>query len=371
MVHQSITDDQSSQRITETSTDTLNFVPEEIWESLNALKPSSRTAFVSAAVIPQLIPQFRELYIQGVTTCAYLCSLSVDHVATGLLDLGWGCGYRNCQMLLTYVEAYQKPYSRIIRHIPDIEGLQILLEKAWADQFDPQGAEQLKHRVHRTRKWIGTTEVYTILTYLGIRCSIVDFATPSGPNNAHDALFDWVQRYFEGADTDIVPADTEKTEQHTTITDRPPIYLQHSGHSRTIIGIEVLPDGKRNLLIFDPGKRVPQANHTEKSSADAKVPDKVDSMSDPAAKPSSTVSGGNGWWFFSGWMNWQPLFGNNLRNIRVDSKTISRNKQYQLLVLGDISSSSNTLPWTDARGYILDAQEREQRKKITSVIGSR
>lgn len=38
------------------------------------------------------------------------------------------------------------------------------------------------------------------------------------------------------------------------ISDRPPLYFQHSGHSRTIVGIEHLKSGKINFLLFDPSK---------------------------------------------------------------------------------------------------------------------
>lgn len=35
-------------------------------------------------------------------------------------------------------------------------------------------------------------------------------------------------------------------------TTKPPIYLQHSGHSMTIIGLERWKDGSASLLVFDP-----------------------------------------------------------------------------------------------------------------------
>ena len=34
---------------------------------------------------------------------------------------------------------------------------------------------------------------------------------------------------------------------------RPPLFLQHQGHSRTIVGYEKLRNGNLNLLVFDPG----------------------------------------------------------------------------------------------------------------------
>jgi hypothetical protein len=37
-----------------------------------------------------------------------------------------------------------------------------------------------------------------------------------------------------------------------TVTDRMPFILQHDGHSRTIVGYEIVR-GSTNLLMFDPG----------------------------------------------------------------------------------------------------------------------
>ena len=34
---------------------------------------------------------------------------------------------------------------------------------------------------------------------------------------------------------------------------RPPLFLQHQGHSRTVVGYEKLRNGNINLLVFDPG----------------------------------------------------------------------------------------------------------------------
>jgi hypothetical protein len=35
-------------------------------------------------------------------------------------------------------------------------------------------------------------------------------------------------------------------------TNKAPIYLQHSGHSMTIVGLEKWRDGSSSLLVFDP-----------------------------------------------------------------------------------------------------------------------
>ncbi|KAG9078528.1 hypothetical protein FRC06_008319 [Ceratobasidium sp. 370] len=36
---------------------------------------------------------------------------------------------------------------------------------------------------------------------------------------------------------------------------RMPVVLQHKGHSRTVVGVEVVPSGETNVLIYDPARR--------------------------------------------------------------------------------------------------------------------
>ncbi|XP_058124389.1 zinc finger-containing ubiquitin peptidase 1-like [Anopheles coustani] len=173
----------------------------------------------------------------------YVCS-SVDHYASSYGDKGWGCGYRNLQMMLSsllqntsYNEAL---YSAWGSHgpartaMPSISRLQRMVEAAWAQGFDIQGSEQLGCKLHNTRKWIGATEIVTVLSWLRIRCELVDFHRPTSPDGRHPELFNWVLRYFE------------EPRIHT-----PPLYLQHQGHSRTIIGIEQRTSGL-SLLVLDP-----------------------------------------------------------------------------------------------------------------------
>ncbi|XP_058060110.1 zinc finger-containing ubiquitin peptidase 1-like [Anopheles bellator] len=173
----------------------------------------------------------------------YVCS-SVDHYASSYGDKGWGCGYRNLQMMLSsllqntsYNEAL---YSAWGSHgpartaMPSISRLQRMVEAAWAQGFDIQGSEQLGCKLYNTRKWIGATEIVTVLSWLRIRCELVDFHRPTSVDGRHPELFNWVLRYFE------------EPRIHT-----PPLYLQHQGHSRTIIGIEQRTSGL-SLLVLDP-----------------------------------------------------------------------------------------------------------------------
>ncbi|XP_047032080.1 zinc finger-containing ubiquitin peptidase 1-like [Helicoverpa zea] len=174
----------------------------------------------------------------------YLCS-AVDHYASTYGDRGWGCGYRNMQMVLSSLMRHP-PYSSLLsctlertsecECVPSIPRLQLLVERAWQLGFDTQGSEQLGSKLYNTRKWIGACEVVTVLSSLRIRCQLIDFHKPTAADGSHPALFDWVLRYF----------------QEEPSAFKAPLYLQHQGHSRTIIGYEKHKDGKATLLVLDP-----------------------------------------------------------------------------------------------------------------------
>lgn len=173
----------------------------------------------------------------GVTK-SFVCS-GIDHYASSYGDKGWGCGYRNIQMMLSSL--FQNPnYSEMLRaaigsnSMPSISRLQKMVESAWTQGFDVQGKEQLGCKLHNTRKWIGATEIVTLFSWMRIECQLIDFHRPTALNGCHPDLFSYVLRYFE------------QPRQHT-----PPLYLQHQGHSRTIIGIEQKASGL-TLLILDP-----------------------------------------------------------------------------------------------------------------------
>ncbi|KAK3831861.1 MAG: peptidase family C78-domain-containing protein [Linnemannia gamsii] len=208
---------------------------------------------------------------QGVTQQAFLADPSVIFFQSDKTDRGWGCGYRNIQMVLSYVVGQTEPTATTsttsataVYNVPIIPDLQRQLEYAWTNGFDAQGAEQLGHKVKDTKKWIGTTEAWSVLSSLGIRCSILDFHMPSGPNGTHPAMFAAVYNYFCSPDWSPLSAPSSiqvDDLQHQNgnncrivQTAKPPLYMQHQGHSRTIVGIEILEDRGMNLLVFDPGR---------------------------------------------------------------------------------------------------------------------
>ncbi|XP_023330509.1 zinc finger with UFM1-specific peptidase domain protein [Eurytemora carolleeae] len=181
----------------------------------------------------------------------------MDHYSSTYGDKGWGCGFRNLQMLLSHLLNSTEYRGVLLENLsgnrnlvsqnislnrnlvdrvgmPSIPRLQEILEQAWRAGFDRAGCEQLGGKIVNTRKWIGATEIYTILTYCGIEAELIDFHKPSGEQGTHPQLVNWVNTYY------------------TQGSAKPPLYLQHQGHSRTICGIERTVSGLTKLLVLDP-----------------------------------------------------------------------------------------------------------------------
>ncbi|XP_060761512.1 zinc finger-containing ubiquitin peptidase 1 isoform X2 [Neoarius graeffei] len=179
----------------------------------------------------------------------WLCS-EADHFSSSDGDRGWGCGYRNFQMLLSSLQRLEQ-YT-MLHTLPDsfpsIPRVQALIEAAWSEGIDPQGASQFNGRLKGTRAWIGATEIYAIFTSLQLRARIIDFHQPTGPGNTHPRLFQWAKNYFSH------PSSTgARLPPRVVKTNLPPIYLQHQGHSRSIVGVEQRRNGSICILVFDPG----------------------------------------------------------------------------------------------------------------------
>uniref|UniRef100_A0A915JBD9 Zinc finger-containing ubiquitin peptidase 1 n=1 Tax=Romanomermis culicivorax TaxID=13658 RepID=A0A915JBD9_ROMCU len=169
---------------------------------------------------------------------AYFCS-TADFYSSNAADIGFGCGYRNIQMLISSLR-HNDAFKRALFgsgpvYMPSIPKIQELIESAWAKGFDQIGKEQLNGKLTNTKKWIGATEATCLLASFRIKSNIVDFWQPSGPDNNHPILLKWVYEYFK---------------DRRSFT--PPLYLQHEGHSRTVIGAERTRSGRYNLIILDP-----------------------------------------------------------------------------------------------------------------------
>eukprot|EP00158_Paraphelidium_tribonemae_P001929 Partr_v1_DN24966_c0_g1_i2_m45362 putative Zinc finger with UFM1-specific peptidase domain len=155
------------------------------------------------------------------------------HFGIGREDRGWGCGYRNIQMLLSSL-VYPSSYSLAIPStIHDIQGA---IESAWARGFDPMGAGHFSGRLRGTKAWLGATEVATLLYSMRIPCTIVDFARRKN-EGCGAAVVQYVKGYFAKGRPDVLPC----------------MYLQYQGHSMTVVGVQQGQGAAVDeLWIFDP-----------------------------------------------------------------------------------------------------------------------
>ncbi|POY73478.1 hypothetical protein BMF94_3415 [Rhodotorula taiwanensis] len=377
----------------------------------------------------------------GRTSEAYLATDLVHHVPTRLKDYGWGCGYKNAQMIFSAFRHLPQlaplqpkcsgPMEDVVP-IPPIRWWQETIEAAWRQGFDPEGAAHFKFRLVNSRRWIGTTEIYTALSFLGIRTQIVDFPKTKGGSGTNQNLVNFILDYFRqpnffGAGPpppprDVPPVDTVPRSAFEVLTasrgtpvhrtGQHPLYLQHQGHSRTIVGIEIgkrsrvegaesngigagggklgskvkgltkvgkgTKGGKKSggprsqeeeeadggaeeevwLLLFDPGKPVPQdfkksaaalaqarfgrhrstspAPNSEERDESPPLPKKV--RPSPPAPAAMT-----------------PKFGEVLKLFRVNMRELKKKDDYQVLFI-------------DPHAPPLTLEEKELRKKVSSIV---
>ena len=90
---------------------------------------------------------------------AYFCHPAVEHVFNDKKD-GPFCGYRNIQMLLSYVQAAKTEGHHLLdKHgLPAILNIQDMIEYAWEQGICSHAREETGG-IKGTRKWIGTPEV--------------------------------------------------------------------------------------------------------------------------------------------------------------------------------------------------------------------
>ncbi|XP_063735261.1 zinc finger-containing ubiquitin peptidase 1 isoform X2 [Eleginops maclovinus] len=107
-------------------------------------------------------------------------SADTDHYCSSAGDSGWGCGYRNIQMLLSSLHTIDA-YAPFLpeKAVPSIPRVQSMIEEAWKEGLDPHGASHFNQRLQGTRAWIGATEIYALLTSLGTRHCTVCVSVPA------------------------------------------------------------------------------------------------------------------------------------------------------------------------------------------------
>ncbi|XP_077242033.1 peptidase C78, ubiquitin fold modifier-specific peptidase 1/ 2 isoform X2 [Tasmannia lanceolata] len=113
-----------------------------------------------------------------------IISCHVDHFQSiESEDSGWGCGWRNIQMLSSHLLMQRQEVREVMfsgsGFIPDISSLQRWLEIAWEMGFDTFGSNSFNHKIYGSTKWIGTTECAALFRSFGLRARIADFGCKS------------------------------------------------------------------------------------------------------------------------------------------------------------------------------------------------
>ena len=106
-----------------------------------------------------IIPVLAQLLDQDPTVSrAYLCHPAITHVAKMHKEGGF-CGYRNIQMLVSYIrDARSEGYRHFPGRLPSVLRLQDMIENAWDMGFNAVGRIETGG-IRGTRKYIGTPEV--------------------------------------------------------------------------------------------------------------------------------------------------------------------------------------------------------------------
>lgn len=95
-----------------------------------------------------IVPRVRAMSSNSQNTVRTLLCTCVDHYASSYGDRGWGCGYRNAQMLISSLLTHTGYNERLYKlwqgqkpprsSVPSISRLQGLIEQAWSQGFDVQ-----------------------------------------------------------------------------------------------------------------------------------------------------------------------------------------------------------------------------------------
>jgi len=194
---------------------------------------------------PNLVPVLARLSrVDKRVARAFYCNPFTRHVAK-LPNEGGFCGYRNIQMLVSYIRDAKAPGHEHFdgKRLPSILKLQDMIEDAWDHGYNSAGRVETGG-IRMTRKYIGTPEAQAFLLSLGISAEAAAFSAES-KSQAYTAMMEAVCKHFDdGSESD--------NPDKVVITDKPPLFFQHQGHSMTVVGIELDVDYRANLVVFDP-----------------------------------------------------------------------------------------------------------------------
>lgn len=191
----------------------------------------------------------------------HLCSY-MDLFCSNLAGVGWDCGYRNIQMMLSSL-LFNEQYATLLSlngvkevpSLPEIAGrLEELLKKGNEQSTDADVDGVLTD----SKVWIGASEALDLLNALQVNAHVKDFETPT--DNERSDMFEWIYRHFEASCGDrncgLHNSQRRGHGEGTEILEAlvAPMYCQWQGHSVTIIGAEKSWAGEVSLIIVDPSR---------------------------------------------------------------------------------------------------------------------
>ncbi|KAJ4145684.1 hypothetical protein LMH87_004523 [Akanthomyces muscarius] len=188
------------------------------------------------------------------TISAYLAHPAVNRI-TKLRHEGSFCGYRNIQMLISYLILATETGPRAFPGgVPNIFQLQDQIEDAWDNGCNSRGRNETGG-IKGTRKFIGTQEAQALFFNMKIKCSARRFQD-SKERSALDQVLDDIISYFQRP---LPSLEVGSIKVRSTML--PPIYFQRPGHSFTVIGLEKTVHNEWHLLVFNPGNRYRDTTH--------------------------------------------------------------------------------------------------------------
>ncbi|MCJ1421349.1 hypothetical protein MMC32_007712 [Xylographa parallela] len=213
---------------------------------VNQLAPNGQIIRVETVAneTPGIVPVLAQLCEQDpALSKVFLCHPGVKHVVKMAKEGGF-CGYRNIQMMVSFIQATGfLGCEHFPGRTPSILLLQDMIERAWDQGINSSGRIETGG-IRGTRKYIGTPEAQALLCSLNIPCEANAFNNVGDGGPVYQSVLQAVLEYFSIGVTD----PSHKVYQ----TSLPPIYLQHPGHSLTIVGLEVRKSGSMNVLVLDP-----------------------------------------------------------------------------------------------------------------------
>ena len=155
-------------------------------------------------------------------------SLCRGAVTLAKQQTNWTCGYENLGVLI------RRCNLRIGCSPPAI---QAAVAAAWQAGFDPEGARA--RQPLRGKSWIGTAEMIVLLWHSRVDAIAIEVVGDGDARmcNAGTAVFDAIKACY-----------LQRSDGRARISDAP-IILQHSGHSRTVLGITAEPP---SIVVRDP-----------------------------------------------------------------------------------------------------------------------